>query len=164
MSSQALKHVVILCIQFVLGTLIAIKFGTTGVADISRPYAIGVVICICVFVSAFAWSWGPLGWLVPSEIFPLEIRSAAQSAVVVFNMIFTFIIAQIFLMLLCHLKFGLFFFFGAWEVIMTIFVYFFLPETKGIPIEEMDRIWAKHWYWKRFVEDDRRVELTCTAV
>jgi MFS transporter, SP family, sugar:H+ symporter len=150
--------------QFVLGTLIAIKFGTTGVADISRPYAIGVVICICVFVSAFAWSWGPLGWLVPSEIFPLEIRSAAQSAVVVFNMIFTFIIAQIFLMLLCRLKFGLFFFFGAWEVIMTIFVYLFLPETKGIPIEEMDRIWAKHWYWKRFAEDDRRVELTSTAV
>ncbi|OEL13632.1 Sugar transport protein 1 [Dichanthelium oligosanthes] len=150
---------------FVLGTLIATKFGTTGVAEISRPYAIGVVFCICVFVSAFAWSWGPLGWLVPSEIFPLEIRSAAQSAVVVFNMIFTFIIAQIFLMLLCHLKFGLFYFFGAWEVVMTLFVYFFLPETKRIPIEEMDRIWGKHWYWKRFVDDNnRKVQLTSTAV
>ncbi|XP_062179262.1 sugar transport protein MST8 [Phragmites australis] len=150
--------------QFVLGTLIAIKFGTSGVADISRSYAIGVVVCICVFVSAFAWSWGPLGWLVPSEIFPLEIRSAAQSAVVVFNMIFTFVIAQIFLMLLCRLKFGLFYFFGAWEIVMTIFVYFFLPETKGIPIEEMDRIWGKHWYWKRFIDDNRKVELTSTAV
>ena len=152
------------CMQFVLGTLIAVKFGTTGVAVISRSYAIGVVFCICVFVSAFAWSWGPLGWLVPSEIFPLEIRSAAQSAVVVFNMIFTFVIAQIFLMLLCHLKFGLFYFFGAWEIAMTLFVYFFLPETKGIPIEEMDRIWANHWYWKRFVDGGRKVELTSTAV
>ncbi|KAL5220262.1 hypothetical protein ABZP36_024975 [Zizania latifolia] len=153
--------------QFVLGTLIAIKFGTTGVANISRSYAIVVVFCICVFVSAFAWSWGPLGWLVPSEIFPLEIRSAAQSVVVVFNMAFTFIIAQIFLMMLCRLKFGLFFFFGAMEVIMTVFVYFFLPETKGIPIEEMDRIWGKHWYWSRFVDGDggnRRVELMSTAV
>ena len=116
-----------------LGTLIAAKFGTSGVAEISRPYAIGVVFCICVFVSAFAWSWGPLGWLVPSEIFPLEIRSAAQSAVVVFNMTFTFVIAQVFLVLLCRLKFGLFYFFGAWEVAMTLFVYFFLPETKGSP-------------------------------
>jgi len=71
---------------------------------------------------------------VPSEIFPLEIRSAAQSAVVVFNMIFTFVIAQIFLMLLCHLKFGLFYFFGAWEIAMTLFVYFFLSETKGSPL------------------------------
>ncbi|ONM40538.1 Sugar transport protein 1 [Zea mays] len=150
--------------QFVLGTLIAVKFGTAGVAAISRPYAIGVVFCICVFVAAFAWSWGPLGWLVPSEIFPLEIRSAGQSVVVVFNMIFTFIIAQIFLMLLCRLKFGLFYFFGAWEIAMTLFVYFFLPETKGIPIEEMDQIWANHWYWKRFVDGGRKVELMSTAV
>ena len=133
-------------------------------AEISRSYAIGVVFCICVFVSAFAWSWGPLGWLVPSEIFPLEIRSAAQSAVVVFNMVFTFVIAQIFLMLLCRLKFGLFYFFGAWEIAMTLFVYFFLPETKGIPIEEMDRIWANHWYWNRFVDAGRMVQLTSTAV
>ncbi|KAK9938443.1 hypothetical protein M0R45_015179 [Rubus argutus] len=50
------------------------------------------------------------GWLVPSEIFPLEIRSAAQSVNVSVNMIFTFIVAQIFLTMLCHLKFGLFIF------------------------------------------------------
>ncbi|BAB63495.2 putative monosaccharide transport protein [Oryza sativa Japonica Group] len=151
--------------QFILGTLIAVKFGTAGVANISRGYAIVVVLCICVFVSAFAWSWGPLGWLVPSEIFPLEIRSAAQSVVVVFNMAFTFIIAQIFLMMLCHLKFGLFYFFGAMELIMTGFVFFFLPETKGIPIEEMDRIWGKHWYWRRFVGAGAggKVEITSTV-
>uniref|UniRef100_A0A0E0JK88 Major facilitator superfamily (MFS) profile domain-containing protein n=1 Tax=Oryza punctata TaxID=4537 RepID=A0A0E0JK88_ORYPU len=155
--------------QFVLGTLIAAKFGTAGVANISPVYAIVVVVCICVFVSAFAWSWGPLGWLVPSEIFPLEIRSAAQSVVVVFNMAFTFIIAQIFLMMLCHLKFGLFYFFGAMELIMTGFVFFFLPETKGIPIEEMNRIWGKHWYWRRFVAGGssagvgRKVEITSTV-
>uniref|UniRef100_J3L163 Major facilitator superfamily (MFS) profile domain-containing protein n=1 Tax=Oryza brachyantha TaxID=4533 RepID=J3L163_ORYBR len=152
--------------QLILGTLIAIKFGTAGVANISRTYAIVVVLCICVFVSAFAWSWGPLGWLVPSEIFPLEIRSAAQSVVVVFNMLFTFIIAQVFLMMLCHLKFGLFYFFGACELVMTAFVYFFLPETKGIPIEEMDRIWGKHWYWRRFVDGDgdRKVEMAASTV
>ncbi|XP_044948965.1 sugar transport protein MST8-like [Hordeum vulgare subsp. vulgare] len=154
--------------QIVLGTLIWIKFGTDGVATISRSYAIGVVFCICVFVSAFAWSWGPLGWLVPSEIFPLEIRSAAQSMVVVFNMAFTFIIAQIFLMMLCRLKFGLFYFFAACELLMTAFVYFFLPETKGIPIEDMDRIWATHWYWRRFVVDGnggrrRNVQLTSSS-
>ncbi|XP_006644256.1 sugar transport protein MST7 [Oryza brachyantha] len=152
--------------QLILGTLIAIKFGTDGVANISKGYAIVVVLCICVFVSAFAWSWGPLGWLVPSEIFPLEIRSAAQSVVVVFNMAFTFIIAQVFLMMLCHLKFGLFFFFGACELVMTAFVYFFLPETKGIPIEEMDRIWGQHWYWRRFVGagGNRVMQMTSTNV
>ncbi|RZR97422.1 hypothetical protein BHM03_00026611 [Ensete ventricosum] len=143
--------------QILVGTLIGIKFGTTGQGEIPKTYAIFVVVCICVFVSAFAWSWGPLGWLVPSEIFPLEIRSAAQSINVSVNMFFTFVVAQIFLSLLCHLKFGLFYFFAAWEVAMTVFIALFLPETKNIPIEEMGLVWKKHWFWSRYVNDDTDV-------
>nr|XP_010942230.1 sugar transport protein MST6-like [Elaeis guineensis] len=140
--------------QIVLGILIAIKFGTSGVADVSKTYAIFVVAFICVFVTGFAWSWGPMGWLVPSEIFPLEIRSAGQSISVSMNMLLTFTIAQVFLAMLCHMKFGLFFFFAAWMFIMTMFVYFFLPETKNVPIEEMILVWKKHWFWGNFIVDE----------
>nr|GLL46554.1 sugar transport protein 1-like [Ipomoea trifida] len=49
-----------------------------------------VVIFMCTYVAGFAWSWGPLGWLMRSEIFPPEIRSVAQSINVSLNMIFTF--------------------------------------------------------------------------
>ncbi|XP_020595659.1 LOW QUALITY PROTEIN: sugar transport protein 13-like [Phalaenopsis equestris] len=105
-------------------------------------------------VSAFAWSWGPLGWLIPSETFPLETRSAGQSVTVCTNLLFTFVIAQAFLSMLCHMKYGIFAFFSAWVVIMSVFVLFFLPETKNVPIEEMtERVWKRHWFWKRFVED-----------
>lgn len=34
---------------------------------------------------------------------------------------------------------------------MQIFVFFLLPETKGVPIEEMNLVWTKHWWWKRYV-------------
>jgi len=113
-----------------------------------------VVLFICAYVAAFSWSWGPLGWLVTSEIFPLEIRSAAQSVNVSVNMFFTFFVAQVFLTLLCHMKFGLFIFFAFFVVVMTFFVYFMLPETKGIPIEEMSKVWKGHPYWSRFVDHD----------
>lgn len=109
------------------------------------------VVLICVYVSSFAWSWGPLGWLIPSEIFPLETRSAGQAITVSTNMIFTFLIAQVFLSMLCAFKWGIFLFFAAWVVVMFLFTYFFIPETKGIPIEEMDLVWTKHWFWKRYV-------------
>nr|GFC83136.1 sugar carrier protein C-like [Tanacetum cinerariifolium] len=114
-------------------------------------YAVLVVIFICIYIAGFSYSWGPLGWLVPSEIFQLEIRSAAQSVNVSVNMICTFLIAQIFLEMLCDMRFGLFLFFMFFVFIMTVFIYWFLPETKGIPIEDMSGIWEKHWFWKRFV-------------
>ncbi|AES96793.1 putative major facilitator, sugar transporter, major facilitator superfamily [Medicago truncatula] len=139
--------------QIVIAIFIALKFGVSGDPGVlPKWYAIVVVMCICVYVAGFAWSWGPLGWLVPSEIFPLEVRSAAQSINVSVNMICTFIIAQIFTTMLCHMKFGLFIFFAFFVVVMTGFIYKFLPETKGVPIEEMSTVWEKHPYWSDFVK------------
>ncbi|CAI0429883.1 unnamed protein product, partial [Linum tenue] len=127
---------------------------------LSQGFAVLVVIMVCTFVSAFAWSWGPLGWLIPSETFPLETRSAGQSVTVCVNLLFTFVIAQAFLSMLCHFKFGIFLFFSGWVAVMSVFVFFLVPETKNVPIEEMtDKVWAQHWLWKRFVEEDGDVEM-----
>ncbi|CAN6548017.1 unnamed protein product [Malus baccata var. baccata] len=123
--------------------------------DLHKGFAIFVVVLICTYVAAFAWSYGPLGWLIPSETFPLETRSAGQSVTVCINLLFTFVIAQGFLSMLCHFKFGIFLFFSGWVLIMSFFVLFLLPETKNIPIEEMtERVWKQHWLWKRFMDDD----------
>eukprot|EP01018_Ginkgo_biloba_P005973 Gb_10108 [translate_table: standard] len=140
--------------QILVAILLGVKFGTSGHGDMSKGYSIVVVVVICIFVAAFAWSWGPLGWLVPSEIFPLEIRSAGQSINVSLNLLFTFVIAQAFLAMLCHFKFGIFLFFAGWVVLMTLFVYFFLPETKNVPIEEMSMVWRQHWFWGKIVPQE----------
>lgn len=137
--------------QVLIGAIMAAKLGDHGGLD--KGFAYLVLILICVYVAGFGWSWGPLGWLVPSEIFPLEIRSAGQSITVAVSFIFTFIVAQTFLTMLCHFKAGIFFFFGGWVVVMTTFVYFLLPETKNLPIEQMDRVWREHWFWKKMVPE-----------
>ncbi|TVU10945.1 hypothetical protein EJB05_44501, partial [Eragrostis curvula] len=152
----------IIC-QVVIGTLIAVRFGTSGIGEIPRGYGVAVVVFICTYVAGFAWSWGPLGWLVPSEIFPLEIRPAGQSINVSVNMLFTFVIAQAFLTMLCHLKFGLFYFLAGWVVIMTVFVALFLPETKNVPIEDMILVWKSHWFWVKFITDDDDIRVGKTA-
>ena len=139
------------CVQVIVAVILGVKFGTDK--QLSRSYSIAVVLVICLFVMAFGWSWGPLGWTVPSEIFALETRSAGQSITVAVNLFFTFVIAQAFLSLLCAFKFGIFLFFAGWITVMTVFVYIFLPETKGVPIEEMVLLWSKHRFWKNVMPE-----------
>lgn len=135
--------------QIIIGAIMAAKLGDHG--GLSKANGFLILILICIYVAGFALSWGPLGWLVTSEIFPLEIRSAAQSITVAVGFLFTFLVAQTFLAMLCHFKSGIFFFFGGWVAIMTGFVYLLLPETKNVPIEKMDQIWREHWFWKKIV-------------
>ncbi|KAI4328610.1 hypothetical protein L6164_020948 [Bauhinia variegata] len=142
--------------QVAVGIMIATAFGVKGQGSFSKVEADALLSLICIYVAAFAWSWGPLGWLVPSEICPLEVRSAGQAINVAVNMLFTFLIAQVFLSMLCYMKFGLFFFFAGFVVIMTIFIFALLPETKGVPIEEMNVVWRSHWLWSKFVPEDNK--------
>ncbi|XWS49882.1 hypothetical protein CRYUN_Cryun12cG0041400 [Craigia yunnanensis] len=127
-------------------------------------------ICQAVMTIAIASKFGTSGnpgqlplWfstlvVVAIEIFPLEIRSAAQSINVSVNMIFTFAVAQAFTAMLCHLKFGLFIFFACCVVGMSIVIYKLFPETKG---EEMTIVWKNHPYWSKFVNDeDPHYEMT----
>ncbi|KAK4769220.1 hypothetical protein SAY86_027370 [Trapa natans] len=138
--------------QVVIGAILLIDLKPTGALNGKEAWV--VVILVCVYVMAFAWSWGPLGWLIPSEIFPLETRTAGYAFAVSSNMLCTFLIAQAFLSMLCHMKAGIFFFFAGWILVMGLFALLFIPETKGIPIDSMFEIWKQHWFWKRFMTED----------
>ncbi|KAJ6424808.1 hypothetical protein OIU84_025557 [Salix udensis] len=139
------------CYMVALAITLAVKFGQ-GVT-LSKAISVFLVIIICLFCFAYGRSWGPLGWLVPSEIFPLETRSAGQSIVVCVNMFFTAVIAQCFLVSLCHLRYGIFLIFAGLVAFMGTFIFFLLPETKQVPIEEIYILFQNHWFWKRIVGD-----------
>lgn len=127
-------------------------------ASLPRVYSLAVLVLMCAFTAGFGWSWGPLSWLIPSEIFPVEIRSAGQSISVAINLGVTFIQTQTFLAMLCRFEYLTFAFYASWVVVMTVFVAAFLPETRGVPLESINLLWEKHWYWSRFVKEVKKVE------
>uniref|UniRef100_A0A2N9F6X0 Major facilitator superfamily (MFS) profile domain-containing protein n=1 Tax=Fagus sylvatica TaxID=28930 RepID=A0A2N9F6X0_FAGSY len=139
--------------QVASGILVSLRFGFAGEGFFTRGETNLILFLSYAYIAAFAWSWGPLGWLVPSEICPLEILSAGQAINVSINMLLTFVLAQGFLSMYCHMKFGLFLFFVGFQIMMTIFIYFFVPEMKKVPIEDMNRVWRAHWFWQDFVPD-----------
>lgn len=145
-----------MAVSWILGA----KTGSEGNATLARGYAVAVLVLMCSFSAGFGWSWGPLSWIIPSEIFPVEIRSAGQSISVAINLGLTFVQTQTFLAMLCRFKHGTFAYFAAWDLVMTAFVAVFLPETRGVPLELMRSVWERHWYWSRFLKqkEDKHVE------
>jgi hypothetical protein len=66
---------------------------------------------------------------------------------------------QSFLAMLCSFNYATFAYYAtkaAWVTVMTVFIALSLPETKGIPLESMSVVWARHWNWKRSVVQDQR--------
>lgn len=101
----------------------------------------------------FSFSWGPIGWVLPSEIFNLATRSTAVSITTSTTWMSNFIVGVVSPMMLEKIPHGgTYFFFAGFAVLGFISTYFFLPETRRVTLEEMDAIWGA-----KTTEEDRRI-------
>ena len=129
-------------------------FGAAGVALSSLfilPSYIQVA-CIIFYSASFMFSWGPVCWVVVSEIFPNAIRSKAISIATSFIWITNFIVSSTFVTIYnmsfssMEVQFGHVFayaLYGTFCIIAALFVWRLLPETKGMTLEEMNDLWGK---------------------
>lgn len=133
---------------------IGMAIGAIGVAITSVSASlppIVAVISIMVYSASFMFSWGPICWVLISEIFPNTIRGAAVAIAVAFQWIFNFIVSSTFLpmynMSLGGMEnFGHLFtylLYGVICLIAAIFVWKLVPETKGKSLEDMNKLWGK---------------------
>jgi hypothetical protein len=93
---------------------------------------------IYIFDINFAYSFGPVGWVLPSEIFNLGNRSRAMAVTCSATWMSNFIIGLVTPDMLDNIKWGTYIFFAAFCLIALVFVYFLVPETKGKSLEDMD--------------------------
>ncbi|MBE6445727.1 MAG: sugar porter family MFS transporter [Alphaproteobacteria bacterium] len=100
------------------------------------------VASVVIYIASFAMSLGPVCWIMISEIMPLQIRGLAMSAATVSNFGFNFIVVLSFLPLLNSIgNAATFWLFAIITIISMFFVYFFVPETKGISLEKIEKNW-----------------------
>ncbi|GAB5593454.1 high affinity glucose transporter [Umbelopsis nana] len=135
----------------ILGGTATITTSSTGTKSLdmvgkqSASYA--AIAFIFIFVAGFAYSWGPIGWLYPAEIFPIRMRAKAVGISTATNWAMGVVIGEITPNMLDSITYGTYLFFGAWCFIMAITVYLFFPETKGVLLEDMDQIFeSKSWF------------------
>ena len=101
-----------------------------------------VLISLFVYIASFAYSLGPISWLLNSEIYPLDIRGKAIGVATSANWISNFIITLTFLTLI-HLlgKGAIFWLYAFIGVVGLFFIWRLVPETKGKSLEEIEEFW-----------------------
>ncbi|XP_010114764.1 PREDICTED: solute carrier family 2, facilitated glucose transporter member 10, partial [Chlamydotis macqueenii] len=137
--------------------------GSTGPPFRGAPWAEHMVLnwitllSMMAFVSAFSVGFGPMTWLVLSEIYPAGIRGRAFAFCNSFNWAANLLISLSFLDLIDAIGFSwMFLLYGLMGVMAVIFIYLFVPETKGQSLEEIDQQFSRKRVWEGNVFKQRR--------
>ncbi|KAJ9300237.1 hypothetical protein DTO271G3_2354 [Paecilomyces variotii] len=100
------------------------------------------VAFVWIFIANFAYSWGPCAWIVISEIFPLSMRAKGVSFGGSANWLNNFSVGISTSPFIHTSNFGAFIFFGCVTLVAVFYVWFFVPETNGRTLEEMDELFG----------------------
>ncbi|TPX65137.1 hypothetical protein SpCBS45565_g05387 [Spizellomyces sp. 'palustris'] len=102
------------------------------------------IVFTCVFIYGFASSWGPGAWVVPAEIFPLRYRSKGMAIATASNWFWNWVLGFVTPYLVdrdqANLGPKIAFLWAAFILAGGIFVYFAVPETKGLSLEDVDQM------------------------
>lgn len=97
---------------------------------------------IYIYDINFSYSFAPIGWVLPAEIFPLGNRSKAMAITTSATWMCNFIIGLVTPSMLDRLGWGTYIFFAAFALLAFIFTYFCVPETRGKSLEDMDVVFG----------------------
>ena len=105
---------------------------------LSEPAAGWAAVCmVWLFVIHFGYSWGPCAWIIVAEIWPLSSRPYGVSLGASSNWMNNFIVGQVTPDMLNEITYGTYILFGLLTYMGAAFIWFFVPETKRLTLEEM---------------------------
>jgi SP family xylose:H+ symportor-like MFS transporter len=133
----------------IIGALgMAVSMFALGGSFYANSMGLFALICMLVYVASFAMSWGPVTWVLLSEIFPNKIRGRAMAIAVAAQWISNYLVSLTFPMmdknsfLIEKFNHGFsYWIYGIMGLIAVFIVWKFVPETKGKTLEEMEQLW-----------------------
>lgn len=129
--------------------LLVAAFTTAAGSDLKSASQTILIVFCCLNIFFFAASWGPVVWVVTSEIYPLKIRAKAMSVSTASNWVLNFAIAYSTPFMVGHgpgnADFGskIFFIWGAFCILAVFFVWAMVYETRKISLEQIDEMYER---------------------
>ncbi|XP_076884882.1 inositol transporter 1-like [Bidens hawaiensis] len=119
---------------------VAFFLSSSGYANVGWIAVLGLTL----YIAFFAPGMGPVPWTVNSEIYPESYRGTCSGMSATVNWISNLIVAQSFLSVADAVGTGsTFLILAGIAVAAFVFVYVFVPETKGLTFDEVERIWKE---------------------
>jgi len=107
-----------------------------------------VVAILLVYVACYSLSISPLFWLMSAEVFPNRLRAAGASAATVSNWGANLLVTVTFLSMINAIgKSWTFWVYAIMAGLAILFIFRFVPETKGRPLENIDKYWTQGHEW-----------------
>jgi len=123
--------------MFISLVALSISFNLIKVDGSGKGLALA---CMLVYIASFAISLGPIMWLMIAEIYPLKVRGAGASFATCINWASNWLVTVTFLSLVSAIgASGTFIIYAGFALVSLFFVWFYVPETKGISLEKIER-------------------------
>jgi sugar porter (SP) family MFS transporter len=110
--------------------------------SIAKACGIGACVMLFLFEGAFTIGFQATVWVYPSEILPLRLRQRGSSVSTACNWILSYMIGQITPPALENIGYRTYIIFAVFNSAWVPIIYFFFPETKGLELEDVDRLFA----------------------
>jgi len=124
---------------------VGMAIGMFAIATLSYFEIIGTatLVFIIIYTASFMMSWGPICWVLISEIFPNKIRGRAVAIAVVAQWTANYFISSTYPAMMEFSGAITYGFYGLMSILSFVFVWKMVPETKGKTLEELEKIWTK---------------------
>ncbi|HPE78031.1 MAG TPA: D-xylose transporter XylE [Draconibacterium sp.] len=122
----------------------AIGMFAIGLLAFMKIIGISTLVFIIIYTASFMMSWGPICWVLISELFPNKIRGKAVAVAVAAQWAANYFISSTYPAMMEFSSGGTYWFYGAMSIISFFFVWKMVPETKGKTLEEMEYLWKKN--------------------
>ncbi|KAF8157112.1 MFS quinate transporter QutD [Crassisporium funariophilum] len=115
---------------------------------------ISAIVFFYLWTVFYSPTWNGTPWVVGAEMFPQHVRTFTQACIAASNWLFGFLIARFTPQMFAAMGYGVYLFFATLMVLSTFYVFLLLPETKQVPLERIDELFApglKPWRAYDFV-------------
>ncbi|KAL0932938.1 hexose carrier [Colletotrichum truncatum] len=126
----------------VMAVQAALIYQVQNVTAIAHAAGIGAAAMLFVFQGAFTIGFQATVWVYPSEILPLRIRQMGSSVSSAVNWIFNYMIVQVTPIAIANIGWRTYIIFAVLNATWVPIIYLFFPETKGLELEDVDRLFS----------------------